>query len=154
MKKFISIGATVLLLSSAFIFAGAQTANSMKSLPASEATAPEPASVQFLISIPDEFTSHIIRENGQDAVYFKFKGSNGGTDFLFQVSRISELQWLQVKSQLAHPVILDHKNGFIYYSIRTNKSHIKGPDSKTYDEIYGRLQQLINSIVITEVGNG
>lgn len=154
MKKFISIGATVLLLSGVFIFAGAQSTSTIKSLPASEVTAPEPAGVQFLINIPDEFTSHIIRENGDDAVYFKFKESNGGTDFLFQVNKISEYRWLQVKSQLGRPVIIDHKNGYIYYALRTNKSHIKGPDSKTYDEVYDRLQQLINSIVITDLGNG
>lgn len=153
MKKFISIGALMFLLAGIFVLAKAQTASSIKLSP-TRITVPEPTSVQFLISIPDEYTSKILRENGQDAVYFKFKESNGGSDFLFQVNRISEYRWVQVKSQLAHPIILDHKNGFIYYALKTDKSHIKGEDGEIYHQIYNQLQQFINSVVITEVGNG
>ena len=153
MKKFISIGAFVLLISTTFIYADAQSVSSVNTSSVTEGTAAVTPAVQFLISIPDDYSSQIIRENGDNAIYFKFKKSNGGTVFLFQVNKISESYWMLIKNQLAHPVVIDHKNGFIYYALKTTTTHVKGEDHDTYDAIYNHLNSMINSIVITDSVN-
>jgi hypothetical protein len=139
----------VLLLT--FTYAGAQSENALKILSASDLkVASEKAAVTFQVSIPGDYTSSVTRQNAENAVYFNFKKSDGTTQFLFQVNRISEYQWLQIKDQLSHSRILDHKNGFIYYALPTDKYRINGPDSEAYQQVYVHLNQIINTIAITE----
>ena len=151
MKKLSSIIATLTMIFIVIImfnFAGAQSQSVIKSFSALQV--PDPAAVQFTISIPDEFNSHIVRENGDNAVYYNFKKSDGTTAFLFQVNKISESQWINVKNQLSNPTLLAHRDGYIYYAQSTDKNRIKGADNEAYQQIYERLPQLIGSIVITE----
>ena len=139
----------VLLLS--ISYADAQSESVLKKLSASDLqAAPGNAAVNFAVSVPGDYTARITRENAPDAVYFHFKKSDGTTQFLFQVNKISEYQWMLIKDQLNHPRILDHKNGFIYYALATDKYKIKGPDNETYQQVYDHLNQIINSIIITE----
>lgn len=139
----------VLLLS--ITYADAQSESALKKLTANDMqAASENSAVAFLVSIPGDYASTVTRENAQDAVYFNFKKSDGTTQFLFQVNRISEYQWMLIKDQLSHARVLDHKNGFIYYALATDKSRIKGPDNEAYQQVYDHLNQIINSIVITE----
>ena len=139
----------VLLLS--ISYADAQSESVLKKLPASDVQATtENSAVSFQVSIPGDYTSKITRENAQDAVYFNFIKSDETTQFLFQVNRISEYQWMLIKDQLNHPWILDHKNGFIYYALATDRSRIKGNDNESYQQVYDHLNQIIKSIIITE----
>ena len=131
-----------------FSFANAQSQS--ESMSAGGSQAPVVSSVQFNVSIPNDYSSYIIREEGDNAVYFKFKKSDGTSLFLFQVNKIQEGQWMLIKGQLVDPVMLAHKNGFIYYAQTTDKSRIKGSDAAMYQQIHDQLHQLINSIVITE----
>lgn len=154
MKKLLSYPAsflTILVLLITISFADAQSESALKILSASELkAASENAAVTLQVSIPGDYTSRVTRQNAEDAVYFNFKKSDGTTQFLFQVNRISEYQWMQIKDQLNHPRILDHKNGFIYYALPTDKYRIKAPDSEAYQQVYDHLNQIITSIVITE----
>lgn len=146
---------TMLALVLTFTYADAQSESALKTLSASEVkAASENAAVAFLVSIPGDYTSRVTRENAEDAVYFKFKKSDGTTQFLFQVNRISEYQWMQIKDQLSHPRILDHKNGVIYYALATDKYKTSGPDNEAYRQVYDHLNQIINSIIITESFTG
>ena len=139
----------ILLLS--ITYADAQSESALKKLTANDVqAASENSTVAFLVTIPGDYASTVTRENAQDAVYFNFKKSDGTTQFLFQVNRVSEYQWMLIKDQLSHARILDHKNGFIYYALATDKSKIKGPDNEAYQQVYDHLNQIINSIVITE----
>jgi hypothetical protein len=141
----------ILVLLLTISYADAQSESALKILSAKDLqAAPENSAVAFLVSIPGDYTSRVTRENAQDAVYFNFKKSDGTTEFLFQVNRISEYQWLLIKDQLNHARILDHKNGFIYYALATDKYRIKGPDNEAYQNVCDHLNQIINSIVITE----
>ena len=154
MKKFLFyptplLAALVLLIT--ITFAHAQSESALNTASARNVmAASEKAAVTFLVSIPYDYTSKVTRENAEDAVYFKFIKSDGTTQFLFQVNRISEYQWMLIKDQLSHPRILDHKNGFIYYALATDKFKIKGPDNEAYQQVYDHLNQIISSIIITE----
>ena len=154
MKKLLFYSAPLLellVLLLTFTYADAQSESALRKLSANDVeAASENAAVSFLISIPGDYTSKVTRENAEDAVYFNFKKSDGSTQFLFQVNKISEYQWMLIKNQLNHPRILDHKNGFIYYALATDKNRIKGPDNEAYQQVYDHLNQIINSIVITE----
>ena len=142
---------TMLVLLLTISYADAQSESALKKLSASDVqAASENAAVKFLISIPGVYTSRVTRENAEDAVYFNFKKTDGTTQFIFQVNRVSEYQWMLIKDQLNHPRILEHKNGFIYYALATDKYRIKGPDNEAYQQVYDHLNQIINSIVITE----
>jgi len=153
MKKMLQINAgllTALLLVIVFNAADAQSKNEMKLISSTSLQAPDPPAVAFAITVPDEYASHIIRENGDHAVYFQFKKSDGTTVFLFQVNKTEEAQWIKIKNQLSNPTVLAHKNGYIYYALTTDKSRIKGADNEAYEQIYGRLHQMVGTIVITE----
>ncbi len=114
----------------------------------------QPASpVTFSVSIPGQLNTKVVQQNatdGESAVYFNFKKTDGTTAFLFQLNKVSEYQWIQLKDQLTDSKILLHKNGFIYYAQSTEKRHIKGPDAQAYSQVYDQINSMINSIVITE----
>ena len=154
MKKLLSYPAPLLALLVLLVtisFADAQSESALNILSASDLkAASEKAAVTMQVSIPGDYTSRVTRENAEDAVYFNFKKSDGTTEFLFQVNRISEYQWMLIKDQLNHPRILDHKNGFIYYALATDKYRIKGPDDEAYQQVYDHLNQIISTIAITE----
>lgn len=133
-----------------FNFSDAKSASRPETSAAIALQSPQPPTVQFMISIPEDYASRIVRENGDNACYFRFKKTDGTFEFLFQVNKVSEIQWLSIKDQLNSPTILDHKNGFIYYAQVTDKDHIKGADNAAYSQVYKQLHQLINTIVITE----
>jgi hypothetical protein len=146
----ILIPVMMLILLISFFFADAQTETAMQSINSSALESAVPPSVEFVISLPDEYSSRIVRENAENAVYFRFKKSDGNTVFLFQVNKISENQWISIKDQLVNPILLDHRNGFIYYAQPGEHSKVKGPDAALYDQLYDRLSQLIRTIQITE----
>ncbi|MEO6167653.1 MAG: hypothetical protein ABIO46_07070 [Chitinophagales bacterium] len=148
--RLLSIAILILLIT--FNFMNAQSKSSVNSIAEIVSQLPEPASVQFIISIPAEYSSTIIRENVENGSYFWFKKSDGSKQFLFQVNKISEGQWIGIKGQLNNPVILDHKNGSVYYVQVTDKSRIKGNDAVLYEQVYGRIRQMIGTIVITDEG--
>ena len=138
--------ASILILS--FSFSNAQSQTAVKSATVLENyTAP---SFAFSVSIPDEFSPKVIRENVENSTYFKFKKSDGTTVFLFQVSKIPETQWLTVKNQVPGAKLVAHRNGFIYYTAATDKSRISGPDHDAYAEVYSHLDQFMSSVNITE----
>ena len=112
-----------------------------------------PSAVKLSVFIPEELTSSIVQQNADDAdnaVYFKFKKSDGNTEFLFQVNRVTYTEWHQIKNQLPDAKFLASKNGNIYYALSTNKKKIKGNDADAYSHAYDRLNVMVNSIVITE----
>jgi hypothetical protein len=139
---------TAFILVLSFSISNAQSQSSVKSVTVLENyTAP---SFSFSVSIPDEFSQKVIRENVDNSTYFKFKKSDGTTLFLFQVSKIPETQWLTVKDQVPGAKLVAHRNGFIYYTAATDKSRISGPDHDAYEEVYSRLSQFMSTVNITE----
>lgn len=146
------ISMSILMLIITFNFLNAQSKSSVHSIAEIVSHIPEPASVQFTISIPAEYSSTIIRENVEHGSYFWFKKSDGSRQFLFQVNKIAEGQWIGIKGQLNNPTILDHKNGNVYYVQVSDKDRIKGDDAALYEQVYGRIRQLISTIVITDEG--
>ena len=149
MKKLLSLPIIILMMAITFSHTSVQSQNSVKTVSLSSVTAPEP-SVQFSISIPSRYADQIVRENADNTVFFYFKKSDGTNVFLFQVSRIDENQWVKIKEQLVQPTILAHKDGLVYYALATDRSKIKGEDGENYAKVYAQINQLINSIVITE----
>lgn len=147
-----SFSMAILMLIITFNFLNAQPKSSINSITEIVSGVPEPASVQFTISIPAEYSSTIIRENVENGSYFWFKKSDGSGQFLFQVNKIAEGQWIGIKGQLNNPTILDHKNGNVYYVQVSDKARIKGNDAALYEQVYGRIRQLISTIVITDDG--
>jgi hypothetical protein len=148
MKKVLSFTLFALMILTSLPPASAQTA-SLAELKTVQQSSAVPA-VGFLISIPDELQSRVVRENGTDAVRYHFLKADGGTIFLFQVSKISEYQWLQIKNQLDRPLILEHQNGFIYYAIVSRQYRLKGVDRAEYEKVHNQVYAIVNSIVITE----
>src|SRR5262249_46508423 len=107
MKKSFVLALMMLIVGPVY-FAGAQSANVVKSIPMADKSTTT-SSINFQIAIPELYAPHIIRENDHDAVNFSFKKSDGTTEFLFQVNKIAENQWPKIKDQLQHPFLIDHR---------------------------------------------
>lgn len=152
MKTFLSLSTLLfLILAASNSTVNAQLTGSVQEVSIA-AGAPQPPAIRHLIYIPDDISPRIVQKNGDNSVNYLFRKSDGTTAFLFQVSRISENQWLHIRNQLSDPLLLEHKNGFIYFAIVTTKHKIRGEDNSEYQAVYDRLRQIVASIKITEEG--
>lgn len=108
----------------------------------------DPGVGDFSIAIPETLNAYLVKETTDNSVHYKFKKSDGTTQFLFAVNKVTEQQWLAIKDQLTNASVQAHKNGFIYYVERTDKTSMKGPDKDAYANVYRQLDTIIRSIDI------
>jgi hypothetical protein len=108
------------------------------------------SSLSLSVNIPDQWKSAIIRVDENETTTFKLDNGNAPAVFLFSVTKIPDQQWAKVKSQMPDSKLIAHKNESIYFVQRTNKETIKGANSATYAQVYPLIDQLIQSIQITE----
>lgn len=115
-----------------------------------QATAPvhqvDPGVGEYAIAIPETLNTYITKETVDNSVRYLFKKSDGTTQFLFAVTKVSEQQWMLIKDQLTNATMQAHKNGFIYYVERTDKSSLKGADKDSYANVYNQLDAIVRSI--------
>ena len=135
---------SLFLLFTVLIFSSQVNANSFVKPVVTSST------VQFSITIPESFSSSIIREETETVVNFNFKKADGTTSFLFSVNKIATADWMNVQAQLVNAKVLDNKNGMIYFLMVTDKQKMKGADSEKYNQVMQNMNSLIASIKITE----
>lgn len=107
-------------------------------------------SLQFSISIPQEWSSNIVRAETENAVTFNFKKTDGTTVFLLSVNKLSADDFLNVKDDLQNVKVIEQKNGLVYFAMETSKNSIKGSDSANFAKVFSHLDEMLNSIKITE----
>ena len=106
----------------------------------------DPGIGSYTIAVPDEVESHIVKEEADNAVYYKFKKADGSTAFLFSIQRVSYEQWSVVREQLHNIKLLGQHDNRIYFAQRTERTSMRGPDKEQYDMVMNQLDEIIKSI--------
>lgn len=143
-KILLSASATLIILVAMF-FSSVVSAKSFSTMPVFTNS-----TVQFSISIPDQFSSFIVREENENTVNFSFKDKAGKTAFLFSVNKISVNDWFTLKEQLSNYQVLENRNGVIYFVLTTSQQKIRSADGDSYSQVVTHLGDWISSIKITE----
>ena len=108
------------------------------------------STVQFSVSIADQWSTMITRKETDNMVVFSFKKADGTAEFLFSVCRIADADWVNVKDALSGAHVIEHKNGMFYVAMQTSKSKLRGRGNENFESIISNLSEMISSIRITE----
>lgn len=100
------------------------------------------------VTIPEQWKSVIVREDAGGVATFGLDNENSAPFYLFSVTEIPDQLWGKTKTQIPDANLIAQKNGMIYFTQKTTKEKIKGPNSEVYKEIYPYIDQLIASIKI------
>ena len=106
------------------------------------------ATLPISVNIPEQWKTAIVREDGNGVVTFGLANENSAPFFLFSVTEIPDQLWGKTKMQVPDASLIAQKNGMIYYSQKTTKERIKGPQSELYQQIYLGIDQMIASVQV------
>jgi hypothetical protein len=104
-----------------------------------------PSALKFSISIPDAVQSQIERQDFENQTIFSFVNGDKNA-YLFSVNKLTDEQWLSVKSNVNNYTILENKDGYITYIEKTDQTSIKGKNNTGYQEVLQQIDAMISSV--------
>jgi hypothetical protein len=98
------------------------------------------------INMPDDWRNKIITKEDDRAITVLYNNQGGQPVFLYSVTKIAEQMWLNIKDGLSDVHIVAHKNGEIYFVQLTDKTSIKGANSKEFKAMVANLNDVLANI--------
>ena len=104
------------------------------------------SNLNISIGIPTSMQSQLVRQDFENESIFNLKDGNNSPVFLFSVSKVTGVQWMQIKDQVKDYTIIENKDEFITFVQKTDVRKIKGAANDQYQSAIQQLDGMIASI--------
>ena len=100
------------------------------------------------VNMPSDWQGKVTTTENDQAVTVSYNNPGGQPVFLYSINKVDVKTWMNVKDNLTGVHVVSNKDGEVYFVQLTDKTSVKGANSKEFKTIVANLNDVLANVKV------